>query len=1673
MKIKNSKIIFLLLIFILMVFFGSQNTNKKVSTGQIDLNKLVNGDYKHVVSPPPNKQLKKFKNLEPSTITAAFTEDDAKQIARKFDNGISLLKKHTLDNEKKTDIKRLESFSESSTKGNLKFDTTGRLRANYNHYTLSELDTDDQGSLNKNITNLVEMHPSLFGLNRDTAITESITTCSNDSCSTKIVKEFHGLPAWDHELKLNIKGNTLYAAIGEFYPPKLPAPRNYIYKKSTLISNLADFFSTEIKSIGDFEKPEFGVAKNGDLDFYAFRIKQILVNNHPYEIYYDAETSNVIKALPLRHESIVNASGTRLDGQTINFSAYYNGTEHLMIDTRFPESYYTTVLKNMFGVTQTVSSNSASSGWPASAVSALDYSKQSIDYFKNNHAYSAVDPRGEYLNIIIDENDENAYWSKATNTMTFGIGEGFIAKSGLSLAAAKDVVGHELTHGVIDASSGLLYEKQSGALNESFADFFGTMIDDANWTIGEDLESPTGKPLRNLADPSNALSPQPMHFDYYVSLPANRENDWGGVHLYSGIPNKALYMLAEGLSENGASNSIGKQKTANLAFKTMIGLTPRADFNDAAEFMTNLSSVEYPNDPGIQDSVIEAWQYVGLPDNETKFDNINGTSGNGPLDSAVIYLDPFLDPTIISPENNFFTINIQIFSNNNPQYNSEKILTNITELFSNFKRPSLWLNKVDGFISIAYQAYNGAYYLYVNDGLSSGEILLDNGDNLSGIAMSDNNENIVFAVKNTNQIILLNLNTDEINFFDIEIPTTSDNSETKTINYIDSMRFDPTGRYLVFDFFQCSVLSSNCDELTNGNWSIAILDIQSGEIEYPFPSQPSYVNIGFPSFSNLTDRYITLDIQGLPRDDTLVSLVSIYDRVTGNLIDAGASSHDSYTTGHPSFSSDDSKLVFNMNIENTQFMAATKLKDYMPDYDNDEITTILNPSFAFKSYIPNLHETESTPVLILPNSLIDVGSVDNETQNEVEFCVENQSIFPIEIYNATLPTGFRWNGFNKTLSPETSLCSPFVANGQLVELNSIDFHFSLSHNGDNSPTQVYVSGNMMNDNDSDGILNNEDPDDDNDGVDDSEDTFPFDASETSDNDQDGIGNNSDNDDDNDGVLDSSDAFPFDPSENADDDQDGIGNNADDDDDNDGVLDSSDAFPFDPSENADNDQDGIGDNADNDDDNDGVLDSLDAFPNDPSESSDADQDGIGDNADLDDNNDGIIDGPTFELEPNDSISQGIVVGQTVIGTMASGSDLDWYSLSVESPGSLTVAFQTELSDYFGFDIEIFDSEFNLLTSKSCATGCVNSADELIAGISEAGTYFVKIKSMSSSSPPDGTYTFSTSFSSNINNHELEPNDSISQGIVVGQTVIGTMASGSDLDWYSLSVESPGSLTVAFQTELSDYFGFDIEIFDSEFNLLTSKSCATGCVNSADELIAGISEAGTYFVKIKSMSSSSPPDGTYTFSTQFASENASVDNSPPTITLNGSISIVMDQFDEYIELGAIAIDDVDGEIQIETNGSVNTNVIGTYTMTYNATDQNGNSSFITRQITVKEKIEYDITSWDFDKNGSADALTDGLMLLRYAFGLRGSSLTNGAIASNSMLTAIEIESSLASSTNSFADIDGNGNVDALTDGLMLLRYLFGLRGESLISGAIGGNSSRTSHDNIEIYINNHMP
>jgi hypothetical protein len=114
------------------------------------------------------------------------------------------------------------------------------------------------------------------------------------------------------------------------------------------------------------------------------------------------------------------------------------------------------------------------------------------------------------------------------------------------------------------------------------------------------------------------------------------------------------------------------------------------------------------------------------------------------------------------------------------------------------------------------------------------------------------------------------------------------------------------------------------------------------------------------------------------------------------------------------------------------------------------------------------------------------------------------------------------------------------------------------------------------------------------------------------------------------------------------------------------------------------------------------------------------------------------------------------------------------------------------------------------------------------------------------------------------------------------------------------------------------------------------------------------------------------------------------------------------------------------------------------------------------------------WDIDRNGQADGLTDGMLFMRYAFGLRGYNLINGVVAPDaSNVSESQIEAALEYAFALIGDIDGNGSVDALTDGLLLTRYLFGFTGDSLIDAIVAPDATRTNADDIEAYIQSMMP
>jgi hypothetical protein len=119
-----------------------------------------------------------------------------------------------------------------------------------------------------------------------------------------------------------------------------------------------------------------------------------------------------------------------------------------------------------------------------------------------------------------------------------------------------------------------------------------------------------------------------------------------------------------------------------------------------------------------------------------------------------------------------------------------------------------------------------------------------------------------------------------------------------------------------------------------------------------------------------------------------------------------------------------------------------------------------------------------------------------------------------------------------------------------------------------------------------------------------------------------------------------------------------------------------------------------------------------------------------------------------------------------------------------------------------------------------------------------------------------------------------------------------------------------------------------------------------------------------------------------------------------------------------------------------------------------------------------LELIASTWDFDGSCHADALTDGLILLRYGFDLHGENLISGVMHPDSTMTAAEVEAKIENAT-SIIDIDMDGEFGALTDGLLVLRYLFDLSGQNLIDGVISTTATRTSIEEITQHLERHMP
>ena len=254
---------------------------------------------------------------------------------------------------------------------------------------------------------------------------------------------------------------------------------------------------------------------------------------------------------------------------------------------------------------------------------AYDYAGDTYDFYDSVFQRNSLDDNGMSLisSVHLAEEDDqgnfvpmnNAFWNG--EQMAYGDGDDQIFQR---FTGALEVVGHELTHGVQSFTSNLTYYGESGALNEHFADVFGVLVrqwkndeltDKANWVVGAEVmvPAPTRRGIRDMENPGTAYvndpdlgtDPQPATYAKRYQGPA----DNGGVHINSGIANRAFVLTARKIGGNAWDT------TGRIWYKTLQQLSSNSTFQDCATVTVQVAAAE---GAAAKRAVKAAWKKVGI-----------------------------------------------------------------------------------------------------------------------------------------------------------------------------------------------------------------------------------------------------------------------------------------------------------------------------------------------------------------------------------------------------------------------------------------------------------------------------------------------------------------------------------------------------------------------------------------------------------------------------------------------------------------------------------------------------------------------------------------------------------------------------------------------------------------------------------------------------------------------------------------------------------------------------------------------------------------------------------------------------------------------------------------------------------------------------------------------------
>ncbi len=595
----------------------------------------------------------------------------------------------------------------------------------------------------------------------------------------------------------------------------------------------------------------------------------------------DAQTGETLVAISRVTTGSVPGSGLDLFGVNRSLNVWQSGATYYMIDASKPMFNSTTgegyievddaALAPIDNVQSLyyVTSSSANSWSNPDAVSASFNLSQTYDYYYSRFARNSFDGQGSNMTAVVRIGGyPNAFWNNDFKIMVFGNADDY--------AGSLDVIGHEVTHGVvfsIGSQGVLMYQGQSGALNEAFADIFGEMIEARtrgtnDWLLGSELNNV----IRSMANP--AAYSQPGTMSQFIVTTA----DHGGVHINSGIINRAYFLLAAGLTK-----PIGNQDAEQIVYRCLtMSMKPFSQFIDArlgciaaAEALFGTNSQQALKTAEAFDAV----EMYAAPVSAPQPSNVN---------AAVAAQDSYM----FIREHWFYTRDdlIRYEQARGDSGSGSSLVTNVK-----LSRPSISGDGSEMFFvgpddSLHYLTTVGTNFNTFFAGL------------VHSVSISPEGRYVAFVFNNggipTNQIVVLDVASNVTSTVDLVTPVT-DGDPLNNIVYADALSFSPDGKLLIYDALS---RIRGADGQFREAWSIFGMDMATLQQRVVIPTEDDF-NIGNPSFAKTSSRFVVFDAQYTTGDSAILTL----DLYAGALGVVGTSQNG---VGYPVFNGDDSQVLY-------------------------------------------------------------------------------------------------------------------------------------------------------------------------------------------------------------------------------------------------------------------------------------------------------------------------------------------------------------------------------------------------------------------------------------------------------------------------------------------------------------------------------------------------------------------------------------------------------------------------------------------------------------------------------------------------------------------------------------------------------------------------------------------